>query len=177
MIARDIQGFEMSPLGPLNGKNLGTSVSPWVIMPDALIPFNTAAMPRKAGVPVRAYLDGGQPRIIQLQVHIALTSEEATETVCRSNTAYMYWSLEQCMAQQALAGCGLQTGDLIATGTVSGPDEEEHGCLMEYMKAGTTPPRGYLDDGETIVLDGYCGEGVGFGECVGTLMSAKNISE
>ncbi|SMR55831.1 unnamed protein product [Zymoseptoria tritici ST99CH_3D1] len=163
--ARDIQGFEMSPLGPLNGKNLGTSVSPWVIMPDALIPFNTAAMPRKAGVPVRAYLDGGQPRIIQLQVHIALTSEEATETVCRSNTAYMYWSLEQCMAQQALAGCGLQTGDLIATGTVSGPDEEEHGCLMEYMKAGTTPPRGYLDDGETIVLDGYCGEGVGFGEC------------
>ena len=81
------------------------------------------------------------------------------------------------MAQQALAGCGLQTGDLIATGTVSGPGEEEHGCLMEFMKAGKTPPRGYLEDRETVVLDGFCGDGVGFGECAGTLLPARNWEE
>jgi fumarylacetoacetase len=85
----------------------------------------------------------------------------------------MYWTLEQCLAQQALAGCGLRTGDIVATGTVSGSGEDQHGCLMEFMKAGATPPRGYLEDGEVVTLTGYCGEGVGFGECVGELLGAK----
>ena len=173
--ARDIQGFEMTPLGPLNGKNLGTNVSPWVITPDALQAFRTTSVPRKENIPVRPYLSdsGSESRDITLQVHLTAAGSKEAKTVCQSNTAYMYWTLEQCLAQQALAGCGLQTGDLIATGTVSGPGEEEHGCLMEYMKAGTTPPRGYLEDGETVVLDGYCGDGVGFGECAGTLLPAR----
>lgn len=171
MIARDIQGFEMNPLGPLNGKNLGTSISPWVITADALEAFRAASVPRRENVPVRPYLtdSGKEARDIKLQVHVSSPGAKSAKTVCKSNTSYMYWTLEQCLAQQALAGCGLQTGDIIATGTVSGPGEEEHGCLMEFMRAGTTPPRGYLEDGETVVLDGYCGDGVGFGECVGTL--------
>lgn len=178
--ARDIQGFEMNPLGPLNGKNLGTSVSPWVITPDALEAFSTNSIPRRANVPVRPYLQqdtSNSALDIKLQVHITPAGSTTPKTVCKSNTSYMYWTLEQCMAQQALAGCRLQTGDLIATGTVSGPGEEEHGCLMEFMKAGTTPPRGYLEDGETVVLDGFCGDEVGFGECVGTLLPAREMEE
>ena len=167
----------MNPLGPLNGKNLGTNVSPWVITPDALQAFRIASVPRRANVPVRPYLEdsGSEARDIKLQVHITPAGSTTPKTVCKSNTAYMYWTLEQCLAQQALAGCGLKTGDLIATGTVSGPGEEEHGCLMEYMKVGTTPPRGYLEDGETVVMDGYCGDGVGLGECAGTLLPAREL--
>lgn len=167
----------MSPLGPLNGKNLGTSVSPWVITPDALNDFRTTSVPRRADVPVRSYLSdsGVEARDIKLQVHVTSSEMKTTKTVCKSNTAYMYWTLEQCLAQQALAGCGLQTGDIVASGTVSGSKKKEHGCLMEFMRAGTTPPRGYLEDGEMVVLDGYCGDGVGFGECVGTLLPAKTI--
>jgi fumarylacetoacetase len=169
----------MSPLGPLNGKNLGTNVSSWVITPDALQAFRTTSVPRRENVPVRPYLSdsGSEARDITLQVHITPAGSNEAKTVCKSNTAYMYWTLEQCMAQQALAGCGLQTGDLIATGTVSGPGEEEHGCLMEFMKAGKTPPRGYLEDGETVVLDGFCGDGIGFGECAGTLLPARSWEE
>lgn len=85
----------------------------------------------------------------------------------------MYWTLAQCVAHQAIGGCGLRTGDLLATGTVSG--EKEHGCLLEFMKPGTTPPREYLEDGETVVLSGYCGEVVGFGDCVATLLPAKPL--
>lgn len=179
MTARDIQGFEMSPLGPLNGKNLGTSISPWIITSEALQAFRTASVPRQPDVPVRSYLTDSseQARNIKLQVHIMTPGAKVAKTICRSNTASMYWTLEQCLAQQALAGCGLQTGDIIATGTVSGPGEEEHGCLMEFMRAGTTPPRGYLEDGETVLLEGYCGDGVGFGECVGTLLSASTMDE
>ena len=153
----------MSPLGPLNGKNLGTSVSPWVITPDALASFRTSSVPRQENIPVRPYLSDPEPTAlnIKLQVQISSPSQTTPSTICQSNTADLYWTLEQCIAQQALAGCGLQTGDLIATGTVGGSSEREHGCLMEFMKAGTTPPCGYLGDGETVLLDGVCAEGVG----------------
>lgn len=169
----------MNPLGPLNGKNLGTNLSPWVVTLDAVQAFRTASVSRRENVPVRSYLSdsGSEARDITLQVHVSAAGAKTAKTVCKSNTAYMYWTLEQCLAQQSLAGCGLQTGDLIATGTVSGPGEDEHGCLMEHMRAGTTPPRGYLEDGETVVLDGYCGDGVGFGECVGTLLAAQELSQ
>lgn len=168
----------MIPLGPLNGKNLGTNVSPWVITPDALQAFRTFSVARKDNVALAKYLQdsGNEALNITLEVHLSSsTSTKQSITTCKSNSAYMYWTLEQCLAQQALAGCGLRTGDLIATGTVSGSGEEEHGCLMEFMKAGTTPPRGYLEDGETVTLTGYCGEGVGFGECVGTLLAAESF--
>ena len=87
----------------------------------------------------------------------------------------MYWNLEQCVAHQAIGGCGLKTGDLLATGTVSGENDDEHGCLLEFMKADTTPPRGYLQDGETVTLSGFCGDGVGFGECVALLQPAREL--
>lgn len=168
----------MNPLGPLNGKNLGTSISPWVITPDALAFFRTASAPRQKDITVRPYLSSSTAHSalkIQLQSHISSPGQSSPTTICKSNTADLYWTLEQCIAQQALAGCGLQTGDLVATGTVSGSGESEHGCLMEFMKAGVTPPRGYLEDGETVLLDGFCGEGVGFGECVGVLIGVREM--
>lgn len=176
-LARDIQALEMNPLGPLNGKNLGTNVSPWVITPDALQQYRTESIPRQPDVKTTTLLaDSGKEALnIQLSVKISSPEQKSPKTACISNSAYMYWTLEQCLVQQALAGAGLRTGDLIATGTVSGEKEEEHGCLMEFMKEGANPPRGYLEDHETVLLEGYCGEGVGFGECIGTLLPAKPV--
>lgn len=174
--ARDIQALEMIPLGPLNGKNAGTTMSPWIITTDALEAFKTATPTRiKVEAP---YLKqtGNKALNISLQVDVASSKNGTTpQIMCRSNSSWMYWTLSQCVAHQAIGGCGLRTGDLLATGTVSGEGDTEHGCLLEFMKAGTTPPRGYLEDGEIVTLSGYCGEGVGFGECVATLLPAQDL--
>ncbi|TKA69899.1 hypothetical protein B0A55_07524 [Friedmanniomyces simplex] len=141
--ARDIQALEMNPLGPLNGKNAGTTLSPWVVTTDALSAYHTTSPPRTQKV----------------QPYLADSGNDALNIRLESNSSWMYWTLAQCVAHQAIGGCGLRTGDLIATGTVSGADPNEHGCLMEYMKQGKQPPRGYLGDGETVTLTGYCGDG------------------
>ncbi|TKA24200.1 hypothetical protein B0A50_05964 [Salinomyces thailandicus] len=175
--ARDIQALEMIPLGPLNGKNAGTTVSPWVITPDALRGFK-AASPARRQATLPYLCDSGNEAIdVKLEVQVTRPGAETSEsqTYCRSNSAWMYWTLKQCLAHQAIAGCGLRTGDLLATGTVSGEGVDEHGCLLEHMRAGEKPPRGYLEDGETVTLTGYCGDGVGFGECVATLEAAKEL--
>lgn len=174
--ARDIQALEMIPLGPLNGKNAGTTVSPWVITSAAMAPYKTSSPARTQSE--ASYLkDAGNTALnISLQCDVTSNKNGKTpQTMCRSNSSWMYWTLAQCVAHQAIGGCGLRTGDLLATGTVSGGGEDEHGCLMEFMKAGHTPPRGYLEDGETVTLSGFCGEGVGFGECVATLLPAKDL--
>ncbi|CZT18552.1 related to fumarylacetoacetate hydrolase family protein [Ramularia collo-cygni] len=174
--ARDIQALEMMPLGPLNGKNAGTTMSPWVITPDALAPFKASAPPRTQSVSPYLEESGDAAVSISLQVDVKSSSQgDQSRTLCRSNSSWMYWSLAQCVAHQTIGGCGLRTGDLLATGTVSGGGDDEHGCLMEYMKLDATPPRGYLEDGETVTLSGFCGEGVGFGECVATLQPAKEL--
>jgi fumarylacetoacetase len=176
--ARDIQQLEMIPLGPLNGKNAGTTISPWVITKEALFAFQTSSPPRSQTV--LPYLaDSVKDALnITLRVQVSAPGKPAAEgqVYCKSNTSTMYWTLAQCLAHQVIGGCGLRTGDLLATGTVSGPGAEEHGCLLEHMRVGETPPRGYLEDGETVTLSGYCGDGVGFGECLATLLPAKDLS-
>ncbi|KAF2170592.1 hypothetical protein M409DRAFT_64274 [Zasmidium cellare ATCC 36951] len=174
--ARDIQALEMIPLGPLNGKNAGTTMSPWIITTDALESFKTAP-PKRVQQQVSYLKQSGNKAInTQLQVDIASPNNGRTpQTMCVSNSSCMYWNLSQCVAHQAIGGCGLRTGDLLSTGTVSGEGDSEHGCLLEFMKASSTPPRGYLQDGETVTFSGYCGEGVGFGECVATLLPAKEL--
>ncbi|KAK0843343.1 hypothetical protein LTR02_014571 [Friedmanniomyces endolithicus] len=174
--ARDIQGFEMVPLGPLNGKNAGTTLSPWVVTTDALNAYHTASPPRAQKV--MPYLADSGNDALDIKLEVRLSSPKSTaesEFACRSNSSWIYWTLAQCVAHQAVGGCGLRTGDLIATGTVSGAESNEHGGLMEYMKQGKRPPRGYLEDGETVTLSGYCGDGVGFGECVATLTPAREL--
>ncbi|KAK4496954.1 hypothetical protein PRZ48_011403 [Zasmidium cellare] len=174
--ARDIQALEMIPLGPLNGKNAGTTMSPWIITSDALEPFKTAAPARTQQDASYLKQSSNKAINIKLQVDVASSTNGRTpQTMCISNSSWMYWTLSQCVAHQAIGGCGLRTGDLLATGTVSGEGDSEHGCLLEFMKAGATPPRGYLQDGETVSLSGYCGEGVGFGECSATLLPASDL--
>ncbi|GAB1737213.1 hypothetical protein NU219Hw_g1144t1 [Hortaea werneckii] len=177
--ARDIQALEMSPLGPLNGKNAGTTVSPWIITPHALSSFKTASPPREHDDMPYLKDSGNDALNIKLQAQTLSQGNDETsaKSYCNSNSAWLYWTLSQCLAHQAIGGCGLRTGDLIATGTVSGPNETERGCLMEHMRQGVSPRRGYLEDGETIVLSGHCGDGVGFGECVATLMPAREFTE
>ncbi|KAF7193199.1 Fumarylacetoacetase [Pseudocercospora fuligena] len=174
--ARDIQALEMIPLGPLNGKNAGTTMSPWVITKAALASFKTASPARTQ--PDVAYLKDNGTSALDIKPRVDVISAKngkTPQTLCQSNSSWMHWTLAQCLAHQAIGGCGLRTGDLLATGTVSGGGNNEHGCLLEFMKVGTTPPRGYLEDGETVVLSGYCGDGVGFGECIATLLPAKNL--
>ncbi|RMZ21628.1 hypothetical protein D0859_14349 [Hortaea werneckii] len=158
--ARDIQALEMNPLGPLNGKNAASPPREYVDMP---------------------YLkDSGNDALdikLQVQAQSQGNGETSVKAYCNSNSAWLYWTLSQCLAHQAIGGCGLRTGDLIATGTVSGPNETERGCLMEHMRQSVSPQRGYLEDGETIILSGFCGDGVGFGECVATLMPARDLTD
>lgn len=172
--ARDIQALEMNPLGPLNGKNAGTTISPWIITADAVNSFKTASPARKQQVAPYLVDSGNEALSINLEVKVSREGKSEGETTCKSNSSWMYWTLPQCVAHQAIGGCGLRTGDLLATGTVSGGGDSEHGCLMEFMKQGHTPPRGYIEDGETVTLSGFCGEGVGFGECVATLTPARD---
>lgn len=173
--ARDIQVLEMDPLGPLNGKNAGTTISPWVITKEALQSFKTNSPERQREVAKHLADSGKEALNINLAVSISKEGQPKGDVTCQSNASWMYWTLTQCVAHQAIGGAGLRTGDLLATGTVSGQQSSEHGCLFEFMKVDETPPRGYIEDGETVTLSGLCGAGVGFGECVATLVAAHEV--
>lgn len=174
--ARDIQGLEMNPLGPLNGKNAGTTVSPWIVTVDALEPFKTSSPARLRNEASYLATLKEDSLDINLEVRVSQHGMKNDAVTCRSNSSQMYWTLSQCVAHQAIGGCGLRTGDLVASGTVSGGSGTEHGCLMEFMKHGSTPPRGYIEDGETVTLTGFCSDGVGFGECTSTLTPATAVT-
>jgi fumarylacetoacetase len=190
----------MIPLGPLNGKNFGTSISPWIITTDALEPYR-AELPTR-DTPIASYLEGSasgeQATLgtydIRLQAEILTpgpSSPSSTPTVlCQSRVDSMYWSFRHLVAHQAVGGSGLRTGDMMATGTVSGSTPDSHGCLLEQTKGGNVAielttggasreKRIYLEDGDQIRLSGWTvgkdgmPSGVGFGECVGTVTAAK----
>ena len=140
--ACDIQALEMNPLGPLNGKNADTTISPSVITKDAVNAFKADSPPRKHQIAPYLEDSGNEALSIKLQVSVSGPGQPDGLVTCRSNSSWMYWTLAQCVAHQAIGGGGLRTGDLLATSTVSGRGPEQHGCLMEFMKAGQTPPRG-----------------------------------
>lgn len=180
--ARDIQQLEMNPLGPLNGKNLGTSMSPWIVTYDALEPFRVSAQARQQ--PVAPYLDDPKSTAVALELQVEVQAQGeggnvdgSSSITCRSRSEWMYWTLEQCLAHQSSAGCGLRPGDLLATGTISGSGDGEHGCLLEEMRQGTVPKRGYLQDGEVVRMTAFAGKGVGFGACVGQLLPALDVRQ
>ncbi|KAK1833043.1 hypothetical protein QBC39DRAFT_381083 [Podospora conica] len=180
--ARDIQGFEMVPLGPLNGKNFGTSISPWVITPDALEPFKTAGTVQATSTPAHLKASDAPTYTIDLQVEIVANG---TPTVtCESKLQTLYWTVPQMIAHLVTGGCGLRTGDIIATGTVSGFEEGTHGCLLETTEGGRNPlrltdgaTRAYLQDGDVVRMTAVAGgksSGVGFGECVGKVLASRH---
>ena len=164
----------MIPVGPLNSKHSATSLSPWIITPDALAPF-TVPM-RKRETELAPYLDQHDCKLLDIDMQIGVSTEAGKFRILgRTSANVMDWSFEQLIAHQSSAGCGLRTGDLLAIGTISGPERHEHGCLSEHAP-GDTPASGYIKDGEEIQIVGFCGDGVGFGDCKGSLLPALDRS-
>jgi fumarylacetoacetase len=182
--ARDIQAWEYVPLGPFLAKNFGTSISPWVVPLAALEPFRTAG-PKQDPEPL-PYLQspGDWAFDIELEVAIQGTGMDRPHTVCRSNAKHLYWNVCQQLAHHTVNGCNLRPGDLLATGTISGPTPDSYGSLLELSWRGAKPiafPNGdtrtFLRDGDRVTMTGRCqgaGYRVGFGEVTGTLLAAPN---
>ena len=176
--ARDIQKWEYQPLGPFLAKNFATTISPWVVTLDALEPFRCAG-PGQEPQPL-PYLQGSDGAFdIALEVWLAPDGGSATR-ICESNFRYLYWSMAQQLAHHTVGGCNLRTGDLLASGTISGPTDDSRGSLLELAWRGEEPlslesgeQRSSVQDGDTVTLTGWCqGDGyrVGFGECSGKLL-------
>jgi fumarylacetoacetase len=192
--ARDIQAWEYQPLGPFLAKSFLTSVSPWVVAPQALAPFRKAMPPRAHGDPEPLpYLDDPADResgALAVQIAVTLTTEKmrsaglAPHILSRGSAdAAMYWSAAQIIAHHSSNGCNLQPGDLIGTGTLSTDGTSGLGSLLEISEGGKKPvtlptgeTRGFLEDGDEITLKAWCeGDGavrIGFGECVGRVVAS-----
>ncbi|HEX7070921.1 MAG TPA: fumarylacetoacetase, partial [Rhodothermales bacterium] len=178
--ARDIQAWEYQPLGPFLGKNFATTISPWVVPLEALAPFRRSAPPPDPE-PL-PYLRDAAGSTFDLHLEVGLQPAETAEetAVCRSNHRHLYWTLAQQVAHHTVNGCNLRPGDLLASGTISGPEPESRGCLLELTWRGTQPltlrsggTRTFLADGDTVTMRGWAqGDGyrVGFGECTGQIL-------
>jgi fumarylacetoacetase len=192
--ARDLQAWEYQPLGPFLAKNFLTSVSPWVVSPQALAPFRKAMPPRPAGDPSPLpYLDDPADRksgALAIQLEVTLSTERMRSAALGphvlsrgSADAAMYWSAAQIVAHHSSNGCNLQPGDLIGTGTLSIDSASGLGSLLEISQGGKAPialpggeMRSFLEDGDEITLKAWCeADGatrIGFGECVGRVVAA-----
>ncbi len=190
--ARDIQGWEYQPLGPFLAKNFATSISPWVVTMEALEPFRQP-FSRPAGDPQPLpYLDSADQRargVLDIELDVRLQTQTMRAAglppvrIARSNYRHAYWTLAQMVTHHTVGGCNLQPGDLLGTGTLSGPAPDQAGALIELTHGGKQPitlpdgeQRTFLEDGDTVTLAGWCQrEGaarVGFGVCEGRVLPA-----
>jgi fumarylacetoacetase len=180
--ARDIQRWEYVPLGPFLGKNFGSTISPWVVTLDALEPFRLEGPVQNPEVLPYLKYDGNKHIDINLEVDI-VTSSGVSTNVSKSNYKYMYWNMEQQLAHHTVNGCNLRCGDMMASGTISGPHEGSYGSMLEIAWKGTKPvtladgsSRKFIDDGDTVVMRGFAEKNavrVGFGECSGTILPVE----
>jgi fumarylacetoacetase len=191
--ARDVQAWEYQPLGPFLAKNFATSVSPWVVTAEALAPFHTNAFARPETDPAPLpYLDDPDDRAngglaITLQAYIASETMRRARMpplrISQSSFASMYWTVAQMTAHHTSNGCNFCIGDLIGSGTVSGPEKSSWGSLLELTARGREPialpsgeTRGFIEDGDEIIFQGFCArEGfarIGFGECRAIVLPA-----
>ncbi|KAL2860753.1 fumarylacetoacetate hydrolase family protein [Aspergillus lucknowensis] len=187
--ARDIQGLEMIPLGPLNGKAFGSTISPWIVTIDALSPFKAPGPEPRVTLPDHLQEERDFNYDINMSVELLHPSNETKKdeihasTIATSLAKDLFWSHRQMAAHLASSGCDLRTGDLLGTGTVSGPVDGSFGCLLESTKGGKETvklvdgsERVYLRDGDVVRMSavvGAEGSGVGFGECVGEVLPAR----
>jgi fumarylacetoacetase len=194
--ARDIQSWEYQPLGPFLAKNFSTTLSPWVVTMEALAPFRARAFSRPAGDP--APLPHLADSTDQARGGLDLTLEvwlltpamrdagQGPHRLTTGNFKDMYWTLAQLLAHHTSNGCNLRTGDLLGSGTVSGPGRDARGCLLELTQRGTEPirlpdgsERAFLQDGDEVILRGYAERAgarrIGFGECRGLVLPAVNL--
>ena len=180
--ARDIQSWEYVPLGPFLGKNFGSSMSPWIVTMDALEPFRTAG-PAQDPTPL-PYLRHSGEHSFDITLEASLIPNNAEPTViCRTNFKHLYWSMSQQLAHHTVNGCNVRAGDMMASGTISGPTPDSFGSLLELSWRGTKPltlkdgsERKFLEDGDTVVIRGHCerdGLRIGFGEVRGEILPAR----
>jgi fumarylacetoacetase len=190
--ARDIQSWEYQPLGPFLAKNFATTVSPWVVTMEALAPFRIAAALRAPGDPeplpyLRDDEDrerGGVDIVLETSIRTRAMRERGipAQLVSRARFAELYWTTAQMIAHHASNGCNLRPGDLLASGTVSGPLRDSLGCMLELTRRGAEPleiggeRRGFLEDGDEVVMRASCARDgpvrIGFGECRGRVEAA-----
>ena len=191
--ARDIQSWEYQPLGPFLAKSFATTVSPWVVTADALAPFRIPAFVRPVGDPSPLpYLqddDDASRGGVELSLEVFLRTRSMRERgttptrLSRARFADMYWTMAQMLVHHASNGCNLRPGDLLASGTVSGPEKSARGCMLELTWRGSEPlslpdgeTRTFLEDGDELILRGECLRPgyvrIGFGECRGTILPA-----
>ena len=180
--ARDIQTWEYVPLGPFLSKNFASTVSPWIVTLEALEPFRVKGYEQEPKL--LPYLQYQGNKNIDIRLQVLLQPQNGQENViCTSNYKYMYYTMEQQLAHHTVNGCNVNVGDLMGSGTISGPDPSEYGSFMELTWRGTKPitlkdgsERKFVNDNDTVILKGYCekeGIRVGFGECVATVLPAK----
>ncbi|MBD2202360.1 fumarylacetoacetase [Calothrix sp. FACHB-1219] len=190
--ARDIQAWEYQPLGPFLAKSFATTISPWVVTLEALAPFRCPAFSRASGDPQPLpYLSspvdeslGGINITLEVWITSAQMQQQGLQPwlLSRGSFQQMYWTLAQMLTHHASNGCNLRSGDLLASGTVSGAETGSQGCLLEITQRGSQPitlPTGevrkFLADGDEVILRGYCEtpgyQRIGFGECRGKIFN------
>jgi fumarylacetoacetase len=199
--ARDVQAWEYVPLGPFNSKNFGTTVSAWVVLPDALEPFLVKGLKNKTEL--QAYLrEERKENVYDIKLEVDLTSKcspiwllvktklmtsfpakSGTTTIIRTSSCNLLWSFPQMLAHHSINGCPMQVGDLLASGTISGTEPGTEGSLLEQSQNGKVAlklqggdERKFLEDGDVVTIRGVCGDNennlVGFGECTGRIEPA-----
>jgi len=181
--ARDIQAWEYVPLGPFNSKNFGTSVSAWVVLMDALEPFATKGITND--IDVLPYLDEkGHKSHYAIELEVTLTTASGNKsTISKTSAKNLLFSFPQMLAHHTVGGCPFNTGDLMGSGTISGENKSEKGCLLEQTDNGKVEitleggeKRKFLEDGDILSITGVCGnvdgELIGFGECSGRIEPA-----
>ncbi|MDX1652948.1 MAG: fumarylacetoacetase [Brumimicrobium sp.] len=180
--ARDIQKWEYVPLGPFLAKNFASSISPWIVTMDALEPFTLEGPKQEPAVLTYLKYEGKHHYDINLEVGIIPEKSEET-VVCRSNYKHMYWNMVQQLAHHTVNGCNIKCGDMMASGTISGPTPDSYGSMLEISWKGTKPvkmkdgsERKFIQDSDTVVMRGYCEKDkvrIGFGELSTKVLPAK----
>lgn len=186
--ARDIQKWEYVPLGPFTAKNFCTSISPWVVPMDALMPFvqkGEEQIPKPF-----PYLNHEDPYTFDIKLDVAMKIPEQPDKetiISRSNFKNMYWTMKQQLVHHTITGCNVRPGDLLASGTISGETRDAYGSMLEISWRGKEPfvfdaekevKRVFLKDGDTVTMRGHCqgnGYRVGFGECTGKVLPAVTL--
>jgi len=182
--ARDIQKWEYVPLGPFLAKNFASTISPWIVTMDALEPYKTKS-PEQSPSPMK-YLQQKDKHTFDINLEVSIQPENADETiVTRSNFKYMYWTMAQQLAHHTVNGCRVNSGDMMGSGTISGPTPDSFGSMLELSWGGKNPiklndgtERKFINDNDTVIMRGYCESNnvrIGFGECKGKLLPAIKI--
>lgn len=181
--ARDIQKWEYVPLGPFNAKTFASEVSPWIVTMDALAPFKTSC-PTQEPKPLAYLNEKASDSSFDITLSVELFPENADEAtvVCETNFKYMYWSMAQQLTHHTITGCKVEVGDMMGSGTISGPTPDSYGSMLEIAWNATKPvtlkggeTRSFIEDGDTVIMKGYSekdGIRVGFGEVRGKVLPA-----